>query len=247
MRPVLFSLGRLHLSSYKAFLSLGIAIGLEFGFQAALWEGLPGRAFLICAGILLVPALVGARLWFVVAHLSRYRHDPRRIWDRTGGGMALYGGLLAALASSAFLLPALAIGFTRFWDAASLTMLAGMAVTRIGCLLNGCCAGRPTAGRLGWVLPGRTGWVRRFPSQVVEGVLAAALFGAETALLASGPPAGTVFLSVLCLYGAIRWLSEPLREQRYSEVGLFAPRFSSAVLFSVGAVGTFTTAAFWGG
>jgi Prolipoprotein diacylglyceryl transferase/Concanavalin A-like lectin/glucanases superfamily len=84
-----------------------------------------------------------------------------RIWRRSEGGMAMYGGLIVTVPLSFPLLRAMQLPFGEFWDAATVTILLGMVFTRIGCLLNGCCAGRPTSAWLGLNLPDHRGeaWV----------------------------------------------------------------------------------------
>ena len=65
MRRVLFGWHGVEVHSYPALLYLGLTFGFYAGYGAAASMGLdPDRA---AAGllILIVPALVGARLWFV--------------------------------------------------------------------------------------------------------------------------------------------------------------------------------------
>ena len=164
--------------------------------------------------VLFAPAIIGARLWFVLDHWAIYRHDKRRIWRRSDSGMTLYGGLVLALALSPFVLNAFRLPFVAFWDAATFTILAGMTFTRVGCLLNGCCSGRRTDGRFGLRLPDNQGrWQRRYPVQLFELVGSLLLLGVSAALLAVGTPRGTIFGSALVGYVAIRVAIDPLRER----------------------------------
>jgi phosphatidylglycerol:prolipoprotein diacylglycerol transferase len=107
--------------------------------------------------LLFFPALIGSRLLFVAFHWELYRHQPRRIWERAGGGAALYGGLILSFLASLPLLKALAIDPLAFWDAGAIAILIGMVFTKFGCLLHGCCAGRPSEGLLAFCLPGARG------------------------------------------------------------------------------------------
>jgi phosphatidylglycerol---prolipoprotein diacylglyceryl transferase len=201
------------ISSYTAMLYLGCTLGIFAGGAAAGSLGLDPSRFVVAATLLLVPALAGARLLYVAEHWGAYRDEPRRVWRRADGGGALYGGLLLAFAVSAPLLPALEIPFRSFWDAASFTMLVGLAVTRLGCLMNGCCGGRPTSGMFGVSLPDHEGvWERRFPTQLLEaGWALVVLVGAATAL-AHAPFPGSILLGVLSAYAAGRLFLEPARD-----------------------------------
>jgi phosphatidylglycerol:prolipoprotein diacylglycerol transferase len=67
-------------------------------------------------------------------------------------------------------------------------MLVAMVPTKVGCLMNGCCAG--TVGRV--------------PIQLVEAGLALTLIPLALTLRASDLPPGTAFLAVVAFYGAAR-------------------------------------------
>lgn len=219
MRPLLFSWRRLELYSYPAFLYLGLVAGFYAGYGAAGRLGLDADRAAAATLILLAPALAGARAWFVVSHRSLYRREPRRIWRRSEGGAALAGGLVLAVATSPLVLAALGLPFARFWDAATFTMLVGMAFTRVGCLLNGCCAGRPSDARLALRLPDHRGrWARRRPVQLLELATALALLGAAIVLADHEPFAGAIFAFALAGYGCARLVLNPLREPEPKEL-----------------------------
>ncbi|HYW41782.1 MAG TPA: prolipoprotein diacylglyceryl transferase family protein [Bryobacteraceae bacterium] len=210
---MLFRWRGIEIHAYPAMLYLGLVAGVLAGtFTAARRNLDPARVYV--GLLLLVPAaLVGARLLTVVSHWDFYRHRTRRIWRRSEGGAALYGGLAAAGLASLPLLPALRIPIAAFWDAATVTILTGMIFTKIGCLLNGCCAGRPTQGRIALFLPNAQGvWRRRVPAQLLEAALACALLLGASLAWNRLPFDGALFLSALATYAAARWALEPIRE-----------------------------------
>ncbi len=203
----------IRLYAYPVALYLGILLGVISGTYFASLRGLnPTRAY--SAMLLLVPvALVGARLLFVFTHWQFYRQRPSRIWKHSEGGAALYGGLLLALLFSLPVLSILALPLGAFWDAATVAILTGMIFARIGCLLNGCCAGRPDSGRLSLNLPNLRGvWCRRVPTQLLEAALAATLLGASIAFKDRLPFDGALFICVLAAYSAVRWWLESAKE-----------------------------------
>lgn len=213
MRPVLFTWSKFDVHSYPALLYTGLVCGLYVTYLLAPSLGLPGEATATATLILFVPALLGARAWFVLTHWRAYRGSLRRIGHRSEGGLALYGGLVLALAVSPGVLTAVGLPFLRFWDAATFTILVGMLFTRVGCLLNGCCSGRPTDGRFALDLPDRAGRSkRRYPVQLLELGAAALLLGAGFAMLAAGAPTGSLFGSALAGYACARLALDPLRE-----------------------------------
>ncbi len=213
MRRVLFTWRDVEIHSYPALLYLGLVCGVYAGYGAAASMPIdPDRAS-VGVLILIVPALVGARLWFVLSHWPAFRSEPRRVWRRGDGGAALVGGLLLAVALSPAVLAPLGLPFGAFWDAATFTMLVGMIFTRVGCLLNGCCAGRPSEGRLALHLPDHAGrWERRHPVQLLELAAAVVLLAGATAIAAAAPFPGATFLFALAGYGCARLILHPLRE-----------------------------------
>src|SRR2546428_13889696 len=82
---------------YTTMLYLGCVAGIYAGTAVAGAEGMSAARFALTAVALLPPALIGARLWFVLQHLRQFRIDPRRIWRRTQGGSAVYGGLVLSV------------------------------------------------------------------------------------------------------------------------------------------------------
>jgi prolipoprotein diacylglyceryl transferase len=209
-RPYLLRIGRFPVSSYMAALYIGFVTGLFAALPAARERGVDELRFVSAAVTLLVPALAGGRLWFLM-------QSPRNIfsrgsWRRGQGGAGLYGGLLLSVLVSPLVLWTAAIGFWPFWDAAAIILLTGMMITRTGCFLNGCCVGRATNGPLGVWLPDRSGqWKRRYPTQVLEALWTAAIL-ATLLLIRDRLGTGELFLAGAIGYGAGRIGLERLRE-----------------------------------
>jgi phosphatidylglycerol---prolipoprotein diacylglyceryl transferase len=225
----LVRVGGVAIPSYPAMLYLGCVSGVLAGAAVAGDAGLePGR-FAATTVVLLVPALVGSRLLFVAQHLPDFRRDPARLWDRAGGGASLLGGLVLALAVSVGVLAAWDLPFWRYWDAAAVTMLVGLAWTRVGCVLNGCCAGRPTDGPLGvWLADVHGIKRRRWPTPLVEAGWACVVLAVVLPAGDAAPP-GTVVAGVVAAYAATRLALEPTREHAaLANVVLFAALLAAA-------------------
>ena len=238
MRKVLFSWHGVTVYSYPAMLYFGLVAGVFSGVWVAQTSGMDADRFAVAMLILLVPALVGARLYFEFTRWDVYRREPRRIWRRSEGGMAMYGGLILAVPLSFPLLRAMGLPFGAFWDAATFTMLLGMAFTRIGCLLNGCCGGRPATGWLALDLPDDRGlWRRRYPTQLLEMTFALLLFAAAFALRGRAAFSGAIFCSAVIAYGTGRFFLERLREDKTGGRDRAAMQTTSIVLLVAAIVG----------
>jgi phosphatidylglycerol---prolipoprotein diacylglyceryl transferase len=216
VKRYLFRIGGHEVHSYKAMLFIGCVAGVYAGAAVARERGLDESRFSLTVVALLIPAFAGARLWFVARHLDVYRGERRRIVARSEGGSALFGGLALAFAASVPVLSVAGLPLWAFWDAASVTMLVGLIFTRIGCLMNGCCAGRTTTGPLGLWLPNAFGeWQRRYPTQLLEAVWAGVLLVLALATR-SVLFEGALFVAVVGLYCAGRVALEAAREQSHA-------------------------------
>lgn len=234
MRRVLFQWRRIKIYAYPAMLYLGLVFGVVGGTYAATLHGLNPAPVFAAMLLLVLPALVGARLLYVASHWKLYRHEPGRIWRRSDGGAALYGGLGVAFLLSLPLLGALGISVGAFWDAATVMMLIAMIFTKVGCLLNGCCAGRPSEGPLAVYLPNARGiWCRRLPAQLLEAGLATLLLLGSVELWNRLPFDGALFLAALAAYGIGRWGLELTRENIVRVGSLSLNRTISAALVAV--------------
>lgn len=215
MQRVLWRWRKVEIHSYPAMLYLGLVFGVVAGNYAANLTGLDSARVFVATLILLVPALVGARLLYVASHWETYRLEPTRIWRRSEGGAAMYGGLPLSLIVSIPLLRLLQLSFGAFWDVATFTILIGMIFTRMGCLLNGCCGGRPTEGRFALYLPDHRGiWKRRIPTQLLEAGWAVLLLLGAIGLSDRLPFPGALFLYFLAGYGMGRIVLEFTRNEQ---------------------------------
>jgi len=214
-------------------LYLGIVAALAAGNALANARGLSGARVYLASVLLAFPALLGGRLAYVAAHWSAYRIDPHRIWRRSDGGQVTYGALLAVPVSVP-LLAALGLPFALFWDIGACSLLAAMVFTRVGCVLNGCCAGRPTESRFGLTLAGVHGVrARRVPTQLLEAGVAAVLLASSAVLVLRHAPPGTVFAGALAAYALGRLVLDAMRERQRRVAGVPALRAVAAVLLAV--------------
>lgn len=213
MRPVLFRVGAFEVHSYSAMLCLGIMLGMVAQQRVAVFYGLDVARVSLALLVLLAPALAGARMLYVLEHWSEYRVAWRRVARPWEGGAAMYGGFVVGLLLAVPVLRALGLPYGAFWDTTSFTMLVGMVVTRVGCQLAGCCAGRATDGWWGFVLPDQRGvWRRRFPTQALEAALGIVVLGGAIGLLRARLAPGALFLFVVCAYSLGRIALEGTRE-----------------------------------
>jgi phosphatidylglycerol---prolipoprotein diacylglyceryl transferase len=222
MQRVFLQWRGLRLYAFPTLLYLGIVSGVTAGTSWASHNDSAAPRIYAALLLLLLPALLGARLLFVGVNWHLYRAEPMRIWRRSEGGAAMYGGLIVAFPLSLPILLLLRVNPLAFWDAASITALVAMVFARIGCLLNGCCVGRATKGPIALYLPDIHGVIcRRFPTQLFEAGLAVLILLGGIGMHVASPHSGALFFYALGGYGLGRWLLEPTRE-RIDRIGRFS-------------------------
>lgn len=145
MYPTLLKIGSLSLHTYGLLLAVAFLLGIQLFVARARARGLPEEPMHALALWLLVLAIVGGRVLFVLTHWSDYAADPLaivRLWE---GGLMLYGGYLLAIAGGIVYVRRKRIPVWRVADAAAPSMALGVGIGRLGCFMNGCCFGLPTS------------------------------------------------------------------------------------------------------
>jgi prolipoprotein diacylglyceryltransferase len=212
LRPILFTWRGTRIYSYQALMYLGIVLGVAASNVAANSIGLNSARVYLATLVLIPVGLIGARLLFVALQWETYRGNLSRIWSRSEGGSAEFGGILLVIVVSGPLLAVLQVPYGSFWDVASFTFLIGAMFTRVGCLLNGCCGGRATRSSLALSLPDEHGiWERRFPAQLLASAWAGVLLIVAIVLMSRRPFPGGIFLLTLGLYSLGRMALETVR------------------------------------
>lgn len=212
-------------------LYFGLVAGVAAGNVAAHASGIDPLRTYAATLILISPALAGSRLLYVATHPGLRRSGLAAVWGRGRGGYCMYGGLPVGLVVSIPVLRALGLNFFTFWDVAIFTILVGMIFARVGCLLNGCCAGRACNIPLGMFLPGHSGlWERRIPTQVLEALWAAALLTGAFLLRPHLRVPGSLFLPVAAGYASGRFVLEFAREKEVSSATLTTGHWISLLI-----------------
>lgn len=161
-------------------------------------------------------ALIGARVYHLLVHAPAYmkQRSVGALWDRSAGGFSVFGALLAVVPASFVAAAWLRIPPVVLWDHMAVGVLAGGFWIRLGCVFNGCCAGRASSAPLSVRLHDTSGVRRqRLPVQFLE--MAWWLLGLAGffMLWPAALPSGSYALAVLAWYGSGRFFLEPLRER----------------------------------
>jgi phosphatidylglycerol:prolipoprotein diacylglycerol transferase len=211
--------GDLHLTGYSiALLAAFVAPYLAL-VPRARELGVPERTVMDLFLVGLVGGLVGARIGEMVEQWPRFGQDAagrslplgdllRKAADIDGGGMVWYGGALLAGGVMILIVWQRRLRMLELADLFVPAVLLGLALGRVGCFLNGCCYGRPTA--LPWGIGSPAG-PSTHPTQLYEAIACLALFAATWWWWRRRRWQGEVAAIALLGYCAWRFINEGLR------------------------------------
>ncbi len=213
MHPYLFKWGPITIWSYGLMLDLGFLLGAILAAKEADRRGIGGEWMYDLLLVVLVAGVVMSRALYVLLNLSLYVSNPWTIFNITEGGLALHGALLGGVLVAVWFCRKKRISFYTLADIVAPSLALGIAVTRWGCLLNGCCYGVPTSGK--WGVLTRYAPGLRHPTQIYESVLAFGMFAFLWWARQRTRARGQLFLLFLILYSVIRFFVEFFRESSY--------------------------------
>jgi phosphatidylglycerol:prolipoprotein diacylglycerol transferase len=216
MHPVLFSIGRFNIiHSYGLMIAIGILVGLFLAWRQAAREGIDPNKIIDITFYLLVSALIGSRLLFVLMNFQEYAADPIKIFKIWEGGLVFYGGLIPAVAVGIWYIKRLGLPLWQVTDIFAPSVAIGHAFGRIGCFLAGCCYGKPST--LPWAVtftdPRSLAplGIPLHPTQLYSSLGLFAIFAVLIWLRKRKAFQGEIFWSYALMYSVFRFFIEFLR------------------------------------
>ncbi|RKI28800.1 prolipoprotein diacylglyceryl transferase [bacterium 1xD8-6] len=123
-----------------AYYGIIIAVGMIAGFYMASWQakrlGQNSEVILDLALWDIFFAIIGARLYYVIFSWDYYCEHPAEIFNIRGGGMAIYGGVIAGVLTTFVFAKVKKLSFGELTDAASSGLLVGQIFGRWGNFFN---------------------------------------------------------------------------------------------------------------
>jgi phosphatidylglycerol---prolipoprotein diacylglyceryl transferase len=193
------------------------------GFLSGLWtasrrapaQGISGEQVLDLGPWLIIGALVGARILYVISYwredfAGHNFLDVFRIWR---GGLVFYGGLIGAIVAGIIYLRRKKLPLWRVADVMAPSIALGSVFGRIGCLMNGCCYGK--ACDLPWAIhfpPDHQTYPHAVhPTEIYDSALNLVLYLGLAWLLRRKKFDGQVFAIYLIGYAVFRSIAEIFR------------------------------------
>ena len=238
---------------YGVMLFVGIVLALGLASWRSEHDGISPEVMLDLVVWLVVSGIIGGRMFFLL------RYWDETFADKTGasalfaainlssGGLVLHGAILGGVIALFLFCYRRRLNPWRIADIIMPSVFVGIAIGRIGCLLNGCCFGGicelPWAIQFpadsvpfqayvarGFIPPDAPASPPLHPTQIystIDGLVIACV------LLAYSPykrRVGDIFGAGLLMYGITRFLVELLRSD---EVGLFGTWFTGGQWISL--------------
>jgi phosphatidylglycerol---prolipoprotein diacylglyceryl transferase len=241
MHPILFEAGGFTVYTYGVLLAAAYLLGLQFALVRARARGLDAQRVMDLGIWIIISALAGAKLLLLVVDFRQYASDPRGLLDLVRSGGVFYGGLIAAVTVALIYLRRHGLPLWTTTDVFAPGIALGHVVGRMGCLLAGCCFGKPAS--VPWAITfhdpaafqnaGTPLDIPLHPTQLYEAGAEALILVLLLAFERKGRPfPGRTFWSYMLLYGVSRFVIEFYRGDPRGTVfeALSTSQFVSVIL-----------------
>lgn len=142
MHPILIHIGSFNLYTYGLFVALGFMTAMGVSQKNATPHGISHETIANIFFVILISALLGARLLYVGINFDVYKHNLLDIFKIWNGGLVFFGGFLSAVVVTIIYLKINSLDVWKTADIISPGIALGHAVGRIGCFFAGCCYGK---------------------------------------------------------------------------------------------------------
>ena len=215
MEKIAFHLGPLPVHWFGVAVAAAFLAGLWTAARRAARDGIPPDTIYEAGTWLILGTIFGARLLYVASYwqenfAGRPWTEIFKVWE---GGLVFYGGLIGASLACLAFVRLRRLPLWKFADALAPSIALGYFVGRFGCLMNGCCYGRPTT--LPWAIhfPGDhpSAGAGVHPVQLYDALLSLGFFFLLARLHHRRKFVGQVFAAYLVGYALLRTFVESFR------------------------------------
>jgi phosphatidylglycerol:prolipoprotein diacylglycerol transferase len=217
MHPILFDFGGFTIYSYGVLLAAAYLLGLQFALKRARTRGLDPQRIMDLGIWIIISALVGAKLLLLVVDFRQYAGSARDLLGLARSGGVFYGGLIGGVTVALWYLRRHRLPLWTTTDVFAPAIALGHIVGRLGCLMAGCCFGRPAS--VPWAITfrdpaaaanvGTPLGIPLHPTQLYEAGAEALILGVLLLLERRGRSfPGRTFWSYMLLYGLSRFIIE---------------------------------------
>ena len=224
MHPELFTVFGFKVGTFGLIIALGLMFSVWLASRRAPRHGVkPERIYdaLIWA---LIPGILGARIVYVAQHWGYFSNNTDELWTFQLSGLTSFGGIAFALIGIWLWTWRAKIPLSSMFDIIGLPLLILGAIGRVGCLMNGCCYGRPTDAWYG-VFQGSYVF-QHTPAQLLDSSMLLVGAGLLSVMERRKLVPGQSFIAAVVAYGISRYIYEFWRAGTEDEM---ARRLASSV------------------
>ena len=216
-------LGPFALHTYGLFVAAGFLLGIGWSMREARQRGLNPELVSDLGFYIILGAILGARLLYVLINPTYFWHNPQEIFMFWKGGLVFSGG---AILATIFAMVFLRIKQQDPWvwmDTLAPGIGLGEAIGRIGCLAAGCCYGAVCD--LPWAItffnPDSLAplHVPLHPTQLYHSLAGLACFAVTLAAKGRTRASGQLMGIFLVLFGSFRYVIELFRADYRGDFG----------------------------
>ena len=130
------SIGGFTIAFYGLTLAFAMLAGLVTAMREAKRSGQDPDTYFDLAIIAIICSLIGARIYYVIFAWDRYKDNLLNIFNFRQGGLAIYGGVIAAIITTYVFCKKKKLVFPLVCDTAGLGLVAGQIIGRWGNFFN---------------------------------------------------------------------------------------------------------------
>lgn len=131
-----FYIGYFAITFYGIIIAIGMLLGLGIAYYDAKRTGQNPETYVDLAIIAIITSIIGARLYYVAFRFEHYKDNLLSIFNLRQGGLAIYGGVIAAIITVFVFARVKKLSFPLICDTAGLGLILGQIIGRWGNFFN---------------------------------------------------------------------------------------------------------------
>ena len=239
--PTLVDVAGIEVTWHGVFTALAVIAGVAIAAWLARRMGYPEDMVYNVALALVIGGIIGARGLFVIENWSNFENDIGEIFSLNAGGISIYGALIGgAIGGIGYGYFAKVPNIPRGLDIGAIAAIMGMAIGRIGDIINGEHLAQTTGLPWGVVYTHADSPAFQFRLEAQHPAVGYELLGDLVIFLALVvvytrlPRAGVTFFAWIFLYGLLRFFVSFLRLDDEILIGLTTAQVIAFVAMPLG-------------
>lgn len=227
-----FTIFGISIAYYGVIIAIGMLAGILMATYEAKRTGQNPEDYFDLAIVAIIFSVIGARAYYVIFSWDKYKDNLLNIFRLRQGGLAIYGGVIAAIITTLVFSKVKNLSFPKLADTAGLGLILGQIIGRWGNFFNREAFGGYTDGLLAMQIPvdavrdssditaemlehivevGEISYIQVHPTFLYESLWNLAVLGILLVVRHHKKFEGEVFLLYLIGYGIGRFWIEALR------------------------------------